>query len=240
MNQVSKRSIARRAAALGAILALGGGTAALSTVSASAATTSTAKTVVSNAPDSGAHGNNWALDNYTRAASVTLTGEVALSFCGGSTPTGHCYHWTGSVTDSGKFTTRVGQTVPGNGSLNGGAAPLIGTAVTGTMNGGAHYDFYSSWGTAHPGYLPATWDDHGNTGTGHHTTGNWYKLFFGNAATFSGTGLISNASGWTYVAAIGSDGACPNVGGRWVDAGASGWGSTTADGNILAPDAAHC
>ena len=44
---------------------------------------------------------------------------------------------------------------------------------------------------------------------------------------------------WTYTASFGSDAACPNLASRWVDASPD-WGTSPADGNILAPDTAHC
>lgn len=220
--------------------------AAVTAASASTATvtpyTSTAVTHVSGRPDSGDHGN-WALDAFSRTASVTLQSEVALSYCGGSTGTGHCYHWTGTVKDTGTFTTIAGDTSPGNGSLNGGSAPAIGEAVTGTMTGSYSYDFYSSWKTANHALVPASENDSGNLPGGRSTTGAWPEQFFGAGARFYVSGTASNELGttgsWTYTAPFGADSACPNLASQWVD-GSPNWGSDASAGNILAPAASAC
>ena len=84
-----------------------------SAVSASAtASTLTALTTLTNRDDSGAHGNNWALDNFTRKASITFQGPAVPGNCGGASP---CYQYTGSVADKGHFTTDTGQLAPGYG-----------------------------------------------------------------------------------------------------------------------------
>jgi hypothetical protein len=225
--------------------ALGVGAASAASATAKPAVksyTSTAVTVIKDRPDSGDHGD-WADDNFSRSASVTLLKEVALSFCGGSTGTGHCYHWLGSVTDEGTFTTIIGATSPGNGSLNGGSPLVIGAAVTGGMSGSYKYDFYSSWKTAKKSLVPASENDHGLVPTGKSTTGAWPEQFFGNTAQFFTGGLSSNQLGttgsWKYTAPPGADTACPAVSSQWTD-GSPDWGSNAADGNIIAPDAAHC
>lgn len=64
------------------------------------------------------------------------------------------------------------------------------------------------------------WDSSGNTG------GSEY--------------LGAGPWGWTYTAALGTDPACPNVSGRWIDASGNNYGGNAVDGNILAPDASHC
>lgn len=204
--------------------------------------TSTASTAISNRPDSGDHGN-WALDTFTRTASVSLLSEVALSNCGGATGTGHCYHWTGKVTDKGSFQSIIGDVSPGNGSLNGGSPPAIGVAVKGTMAGTYNYDFYSSWKTANKALVATTENDAGNIPGGNSTTGLWPAKFFGNTARFYVGGAQSTELGttgsWTYKAAAGADTACPAVSSQWTDASPD-WGANNQDGNVLAPAAASC
>jgi hypothetical protein len=199
--------------------------------------TSTATTAVSNRPDSGDHGD-WARDTFTRTAKVTLVSEVALSYCGGSTGTGHCYDWTGSVSDSGSFTTIPGGVSPGNGSLNGGLPPAISTAVKGTMAGTYRYAFYSSWKTASAALVATHENDAGNTPGGRSTTGAWPEQFFGAGAKFYVSGAVSSELGttgsWKYTAAFGADAACPAIASSWTDASPD-WGANAIDGNILAP-----
>jgi len=217
--------------------------------SASASVTpyaSTASTAISNRPDSGVHGN-WADDNFTRTATVNLVSEVALSYCGGTTGTGHCYHWTGTITDKGTFTTIVADTSPGNGDLNGGSAPTMGEAITGSMTGSYSYDFYSSWKSANRKLVPATEDDQGNAPNGRSTTDAWLEQFFGAGAKFFENGAASNSLGttgrWAYTAPLGADKACPRVSSSWVDSSwpvSNPWGAAPSQGNILAPDANHC
>jgi hypothetical protein len=226
-----------------AALGVGAATAASATAKPSVKSyTSTAVTSVKARPDSGDHGN-WANDNFTRKASVTLLNEVPLSNCGGATGTGHCYHWQGSVTDQGTFTTIIGDTSPGNGSLNGGSPPVMGAAVTGGMNGSYKYDFYSSWKTANKSLVPHSENDLGAVPTGKSTTGAWPEQFFGSTAQFFTGGVSSSQLGttgsWKYIAPPGADTACPAVSSQWTD-GSPDWGVNSVDGNILAPDAAHC
>jgi len=231
--------------ALAAFAALG---AAALTATASAAVTGYtvhAVTAITSRPDSGAHGNDWADDAFTRTAHLYFHGEVALSNCGGSTGTGHCYRWTGNVHDQGTFTTRTSGDVPGNGYLNGGTVPQLEVAVTGTMTGVYRYVFYSSWKTASAGLVPPA---QSGMPSGRSTTGMWPTQFFGNGARFwNGTGTpegsggsVGTNGGWLYTAAPGSDPQCPHVTSQWTDASATSWGSLAADGNILAPGAAHC
>ncbi len=193
----------------------------------------TAVTTLTNRPDSGAQGNDWALDNMTRTVSVKLVGEVAASNCPG-TLTGHCYLWNASISDSGTFTTAAGQLAPRAGTLD--------SAITGAVKGGApHVQFFSSWKTAKASLVPVSLDGTGGPRT---STTNWVEQFFGSSAVFNsaanpGGPDLANWS-WTYTAGFGSDSACPNEAYQWVDGLTSGGGSLAADGNILANDAAHC
>lgn len=239
------RSIIRAAAAAaiaGALSLAAVSTAGATTRPAVKSYTSTAVTALSNRPDSGDHGD-WALDSFTRTAKVTLVSEVALSYCGGSTGTGHCYHWTGSTSDNGAFTTVPGDISPGNGSLNGGLAPAIGTAVRGSMNGTYRYDFYSSWKTASAALVATHENDQGNVPGGKSATGSWPEQFFGAGAKFYVSGAVSSELGttgsWKYTAGFGADSACPAIASQWTDASPD-WGTNAIDGNILAPAAADC
>jgi hypothetical protein len=249
MSRITRRAaVALLSLATAGTLALG-----LAASAASAAThaavksyTSTAVTRVSDRPDSGVHGN-WADDGFTRTASVTLLSEVALSYCGGTTGTGDCYHWSGQITDNGTFTTLAGATSPGNGDLNGGSAPTMGEAVTGTMSGTYSYDFYSSWKSAAKALVATTENDQGSTPGGRFTTDAWPEQFFGTGAQFFVSNTASSSLGttgrWAYTAPLGSDPACPRLSSSWVDSSwpvANPWGAAPAQGNILAPAAADC
>ena len=229
--------------AFAALAALG---AAAFTATASAAVTSYtihAVTAISDRPDSGDAGY-WADDTFSRTATLHLAGEVPLSFCGGPTGTGHCYHFTGKVTDKGAFTTITGQKSPGAGS---GGAVAIGEAATGPMAGYYNYSFYSSWKTARASSVPGTENDGNAVPTGRHTTGAWLELFFGAGAQFYVSGAPSSSLGttgrWEYTLGFGADGACPHLASQWVYSSwpvAHPWGTAASQGNILAPDAAHC
>lgn len=234
------------ALAVPVIAALGVGAASAASATAKSGVksyTATAVTNVKDRPDSGDHGGNWANDYFARTASVTLLKEVAIANCGGTTGTGHCYHWQGSVTDEGTFTTIIGATSPGNGSLNGGSPLVIGVAVTGSMGGSYKYDFYSSWKTASKSLVPGHENDQGVVPTGKSTTGAWPEQFFGSTAQFFTGGAKSSELGttgsWKYIAASGADASCPAVSSQWTDASPD-WGANAADGNIVAPSAANC
>jgi hypothetical protein len=240
------------ALAAAALAAAGAGTLSMIGDAAHAATASitpytvTAATGITGRPDSGGHGY-WALDSMTRTASVSLAAEVALSYCGGHTSTGHCYRWGGKITDKGSFTTIAGDTSPGNGMLNGGSPAAIGAVVTGSMAGTYAYAFYSSWKTARSALVPAGEADGGNLPGGRFTTGAWPELFFGGGAAFYVAGKASaslgTTGGWVYKAAAGADGACPRLSSEWADSSwpaSNPWGGAAYQGNILAPGAGHC
>lgn len=235
---------------LAAVAALGaaGAIAALSLTAANAATARpavksysvTAVTKVSDRPDSGDHGN-WADDSFTRTAKLHLVSQVATSYCGDKTS--HCYHWQGSVADSGTFATIVGDTSPGNGDLNGGSPAAIGAVVKGSMAGTYGYDFYASWKTAKTSLVPTKENDQGNVPGGQQTTDAWAEQFFGSGARFFVGGVASDSLGttgsWKYTAPFGADSACPAAASSWTDASPD-WGANAGDGNILAPSAANC
>ena len=201
------------------------------------ATPVSATTTITGRPDSGAQGSNWALDNFTRVATVSLVGEVANTNCPG-TDTGHCYLWNAAITDTGTFTAQAGQLAPRTGTLD--------RTITGKMAGGTSDEqFYASWKTAKASRVPATEADGGVVPTGRKTTTNWTEQFFGASAVFSsaanpGGPDLGSKAGWTYTLNFGTNSACPNDAYRWVDAAAGQWGSLNADGNILTPSAADC
>jgi hypothetical protein len=231
------KALAGAAAASAAILAPVAASASVHPVHRNAPVPVSATTTLSNRPDSGAQGNNWALDNFKRKATVVRVAEVAVSNCPGS-DTGHCYLWDGSISDSGTFTTIAGQLAPRTGTLD--------RQITGKFAGGAPtVQFFASWKTAKAARVPVTENDNGVVPTGRHTTTNWVEQFFGPSAVFNsaanpgGPDLGSKWS-WTYTLNFGTNNQCPNDAFRWVDANAGGGGSLNTDGNILTPNAADC
>ena len=234
---------ARLAAA--AALAVAASTAGLMVLMAPAGATTTATTAttaISNRPDSGIQGNNWAYDAFKRTATISRQGVASPSNCGNTSP---CYAWAGEITDSnGTFTTIAGQASPGAGGYNGGTDPVMGESITGTMSGTYHYSFFSDQ-AATSATPPPSEDDGDALPTGEQTTCLWLEQFFsaGNFWDSSGNaapGCIGTTGSWKYQTKFGADTACPNVSSRWIDASFSNWGADPADGNILAPDATHC
>jgi hypothetical protein len=201
---------------------------------------------VTNRPDSGSQGNDWALDNFSATLHLSTSGIVANSNCPGIT-IGACRAFTGTITDKGTFTTQIGQVVPGTGSLNGNPAPTMGAAVTGNMTGTLPYHFYANvlLSQFKASNAPSLTVDGASPGTGQ-----WPEQFAPAGTQFWDTSgntggpeyLGTSTFNFTYTAALGSDHLCPNVSGRWVDSSAatSNSGSAPGAGNILAPDADHC
>jgi hypothetical protein len=243
-------------AATAVVAALALAVPAAAMAAASVTVNHSATTVLSARPDGGNHDNvvagtnhTWANDNFTRNATLHLVGEVPLSHCGSATSTGHCYLFTGTVSDGGHFTVNPtagsGAQTPGNGL--GGAQDLY-VGLTGNFTGYAQYTLFSSWKTADR-LPPLTENDGGNLPTGRHTTTRWPLRFFrltgpafwdsaGNPASGGSFSPIHNWS-WTYVAPAGSDSQCSGLATQWVDHESTG-GAAPGDGNILAPDTAHC
>jgi hypothetical protein len=236
--------------ALVLVAVAGGGAIAAASPSAPATgMTSSASTAVSNHPDGGTNDSatpganqTWANDNFTRSASVTLQGEVPLADCPVST-TGHCYAWTGKITDKGTFT--VNPTMLSHSDSPGAQDRKLFTSVTGAFSGGSSdIQFYSDWKTAGPALVPNKVNTNGLEASGRGTTTNWVEQFFSSAAHFNS---VANPGGpdlgdwsWTYTAPFGSNKACPNDAYQWIDAANNQGGSVKADGDILAPDQAHC
>jgi hypothetical protein len=205
-------------------------TSASASVPAPSTVVAPATTQISNRPDGGNHGI-WALDNFTRTATVTIVGEVAASNCPG-TDTGHCYLWNFTIADAGHFTAQSGDLAPRSGST-------LERTLTGRFSGGAsHGQIYASWKTARATRVPLTEDDQGLLPAGRHTTTNWVEQFFGASATFGAIDL-GNWS-WTYTLGFNANDQCPNNAYRWVDAAANSDGSLPADGDILTPTSANC
>lgn len=192
--------------------------------------TQTAVTHITNRPDSGDQGNNWADDNFTRTATVVRHGLVAPSNCG--VVSGSCWDYTYTITDKGTATTIPGQQSPRTGII-------LDLEVTASMNGGTHNgQFYATSGSPHASLVPTTENDHDAVPTGNSTTGNWIRQFFLGTTVFGANNLGS--WGWTYRLNFGGDTQCPNDAYQWVDALASGGGVGNINGDILAPDASHC
>jgi hypothetical protein len=208
--------------------------------------------------------HTWANSSFTRSASVSFYGQVASSFCPGITK-GECYYWTGEALDSkGRFTTNPtassGAYSPGDGTGGTGAAgPFqIGAAATGPVAGRYHYGFYASADTASGSGLPSAENDHGtlplspgtSTCTGGSSCGvtncQWIEQFFPLGTQFWNlTGRLDPSclglyGSWFYVMPPGADENCSLVMSKWVTASWNNWGRDPVDGNIFAPDAAHC
>jgi hypothetical protein len=172
--------------------------------------TVTASTYVANNPDSGAGGNNWAYDDYTRT--LTITADPSGTAC----TTGQT-EYTASVSDHG-----VAHTILGVKSPNYPSYPvLITRSVTAAMNGGGSYTVCApAADVPSTSNVPATVDDNFVGGTGNQTTGNWPKLAFSPQAGVTAT--LANDWSWTYTRACES----------WTDAASNGAGGLPADGNI--------
>ncbi len=235
------------AAALSAGALALAGIAALAPSAGASSTTLTATTTMTNRPDSAANGGgNWALDNFTRGASIYYKGAASSSDCGGISP---CYAYTGKVSDVGHFTTVTGQPSPGFGYLNGGSDPTMQNSLTGTMSGSQTYAFYTTVPVSGASAANVPASDSGSN----YNSGEWPELFFPSGTMFwdssgQGQGSVSPSGGgelgtgffkYVYLAKPGSDHDCPNMTSQWLDASPSSGGSSS-DGNILAPDASGC
>jgi hypothetical protein len=176
--------------------------------------TTYARTTYSSRPDSGAGGDNWALDDATWFAAVTSLGGN---------------NYVGSVADDyGTFLT-----VPGNTAPNGSGS--IANVVQGSFNGTSGYSFTADKSPS-ASNVPAKafgGPTGPQVGTG---TSDWYKLFFPSGTTFGGSGIDGSSSdlnfgvndpvgwAWTYSACSGSQ--------TWADTARNGSGSGSGDGNI--------
>ncbi len=168
--------------------------------------TVSAQTSVSDRQDSGNH-DDWAVDAFIRTVSITRHSAVDVSDCGSGAV--DCWFYTGSLTDSGSFSTIGGASSPNAGD------PIHG-AVTGTMTGGSEIQFYASSNAPSAAGVPATMS--GNS----LATSGWATLFFPNSAVV--TPLTLKNWSWTYSA--------PNTCETWVDAFDNGGGSGASAGDV--------
>ncbi len=148
--------------------------------------TATAVTKVSNHSDSGYNDGDdggWAVDTFTRTATITLVGaDPTLTDCGDTATT--CYAYTGTITDTGTAAAITGKASPGAQDV-----PIKGSPVA-TMNGKATVTFDASSNTPNATLVPKTM-----TGNSESTT-DWVQQFFPDGVT--GKEPTLTAWKWTY------------------------------------------
>lgn len=170
----------------------------------------TATTSVTNWPES----SGWAIDAFTRTVNLTRQHAAESAQCGG-TPT--CWFYTGTITDGGTFTAVAGQPTPN------GTGGVLASNVTGTMNGGAKFEFYASSDAPNAANVPAS-ATKATLGT---TTSEWFKLAFPAGTVFHtpASGALTQYD-WEYATP------CEH----WSDKVNPGDdGQSAADGNITGP-----
>jgi len=150
---------------------------------ANAVTNASATTTFQAHPDSGNHGN-WAVDDFTRVATVTFVSvDSTLTDCGTAAKT--CFIYAGTIADAGSFS-----------GISGALSPQAGVTLTGNpsgpFKGGSDVKFFSSSDTASATGVPAT-----VTGAGAVSTTNWVEQFFPAGTTF-GTGPTLTDWSWAY------------------------------------------
>lgn len=180
----------------------------------------TATTHLSARADSGGNGN-WALDNFTRVASVTSQGRVPSVNCGASY-TGPCYAYTASLKDSGRFTTIKGAFTPNQG------APYTGTLIASRVKGQfkGYGTFTTFYATAKPKAQLVPKFVVGNP-PGDESS-NWPNLFFPSGTTL--VGVNEATFGYFYTAHVRHHHHAGKQ--HWADTSANGAGQLPADGNI--------
>ncbi len=166
----------------------------------------TASTSLTGHTDSGNYGN-WAVDAFVRNATVTRHSAVDVDKCGANAV--DCWFYTGSLTDSGSFSTSANAKSPNAGND-------IHNTVTGTLSGGSEIQFYATSPTPDASLVPATVN-----GASVSTT-NWITQFFSNSTVITGAKLKNWA--WTYAA--------PNTCETWVDADNNNDGTDDVAGDI--------
>jgi hypothetical protein len=207
---------ARTRAGIAGLAILGASVAGLALPgTANAVTNASATTTFQAHPDSGNHGN-WAVDDFTRVATVTfVSADSTLTDCGAHATT--CFVYAGTIADAGSFS-----------GISGALSPQAGVTLAGNpsgpFKGGSDVKFFSSSDTASATGVPAT-----VTGAGAVTTTNWVEQFFPAGTTF-GTGPTLTNWSWAYS----SPASCEN----WVDAFNNGSGSHPVDGDITG--VSHC
>jgi hypothetical protein len=166
---------------------------------AASAVTASAVFTITDYTDTGICGtecSGWATDDLTRTVTITQHSEVSASVCGNGAT--HCWFYTGTVADSGSFTTSSGAFDPAggtNGTING--------TLSGTVNGGGDVEFYASAAPAAPATLAYTGSTLPSQVTGGTLAGILFELDMTPLFFPSGT-VIQN------VPSSGNDG-------RWVD-----------------------
>jgi hypothetical protein len=171
---------------------------------------------LTNRPDSGGSGSNWALDTMSRASSITFVGR-----------TGGLNDYLGSVVDTGSFVA-----FPGNATPNQGLDPgkTIGDSLTGAVSG--------VWGQEFTSSAPQSTVPPATVNGVAFSTGTWESLFFAPSATVTFTDAIPNSGDpdqldWAWHYTSGKD----NCGGTqtWLDANGNGGGQDATGGDITAP-----
>ena len=125
-----------------------------------------ATTNVSGRDDSGGNGN-WATDTFVRSLTVTRHEAAAVSNCGGGVPS--CWYYTGTLSDSGTFTTDTGAYTPDQGGA--GAEDKI-TGTLSQLRRGLPVAFYTSSSLPDTSVMPSSVT--GNSPS----TGAWYEQCF--------------------------------------------------------------
>jgi len=177
-------------------------------------------THLANRPDSGGNGN-WALDRFTRVATVTSKGSVAPSDCG--VRSGPCYAYTASMKDVGKFTTILGAFTPNQG------APYTGMHITRRLTGQlrGYGQFTTFYATAKPNAHLVPHVVNGTPpGDASYT---WPTLFFPAGTTV--VGVSEETWGYVYTAHVRISHHRGTTQ-RWADTYNNGGGQLPADGNI--------
>lgn len=177
---------------------------------ASAATPVTAVTHLTQRPDSGYSGNNWALDNLTRTATITGGGVVANTQCGATATS--CFAYNISISDTGTAFATTGAISPGAQAVAIKGSPQA--AVTGTMSG----TLYASSATPDATLVPAS------LAGASVSSGDWAKQFFPAGTQFDVTHSTDNFS-YTYTDLKDCQ--------KWVDAAA---GAQATSGDITGAD----
>jgi hypothetical protein len=216
LTTTSRGMAARTKVTLAGVAVLGASVVGLALPgTAMAASNASATTTFHARPDSGNHGD-WAVDDFTRTASVTfLAIDPTLTDCGSTATT--CFQYTGTISDTGSFFVITGAKSPQAGVTETGSP-------SGPFKGGSHVTFFSSSDTASASGVPAN-----VTGAGSVSTTNWVEQFFPSGTTFGAGPNLTNWS-WSYSSA----GTCEN----WTDAFNNGGGSHPVDGDITG--VSHC
>lgn len=222
------------AAAAGAALAV-----TLGTTAASASThagisgvgLANATTTLTNHPDSSTQGGTWALDNFTRKATVMFTGFAPASNCPGAPLGAMCFRWVGSISDLGTFTTVTGAKAPRLGSEE--------QALTGQFKGGSStVTFYTDSLSASASGVPKAINGPVTAAEG---TSVWVEQMFPAHTVFGDN--LGNWS-WSYTLPAGTDRACPHLGNQqWVDDLATGGNNPSTSplvDNVITPKLGHC